>query len=138
MEFRDFNGQVHGSQNLFGNVFGPEECDQAELGLALGTNNLKPESFSQEFSPRDVPRLAGGLVQSGGLRWRGSGRDNLAAQSRVRGEHAEIAGEMALWRRDKSREPGDEGERFKNDRRGAIRNHRAIHMIGSVKFIMHR
>jgi hypothetical protein len=82
LAFRDFNGQVHGSQNPLGNVFGPDECDQTELGLALGTNNLKPECFSQQLCPRNVPRLAGGLVQSGGLRGRCGGATLMAGQER--------------------------------------------------------
>jgi hypothetical protein len=45
---------------------------------------------------------------------------------------------MALGRWNQRREACNEGERMQIHRRGAIRNHRAIHMIGSVEFIMRR
>jgi hypothetical protein len=90
-----------------GGVLGLDECDQSELGLTLGADDLKAKRFAEPFCPRDVPRLAGGLVQLGGpWRWRGGRRNNLAARSRRRHQRGQSS---------------NEGERFQLDRCCAIR-----------------
>src|SRR5450759_1761785 len=45
----DVGGQVHRGQDLLGDVLGLDECDEAERGLALRAEELKPESFPQQL-----------------------------------------------------------------------------------------
>jgi hypothetical protein len=53
---------MHRVQDLFGEVLGFDEGDQAELGLALGAENFDPECTAQKLGPRNVPRWVLGLV----------------------------------------------------------------------------
>jgi hypothetical protein len=61
----DLRRQVHRNQDLLGDVLGLDEGDEAELGLALGANSLKPEGSAEQLCPRDMSGLGGLLVFSG-------------------------------------------------------------------------
>jgi hypothetical protein len=95
--------QVHRLENLLGDVLELDESDQAELGLALRAHNFKPEWFSQELGPTDIPRSVLGLVQLGE---RGS---------------AGVSGAMPLCGRHQGGESRNEGQWSQFHRRGAIR-----------------
>jgi hypothetical protein len=73
MQLGDVRRQVHRSENSLGDVLGLDECDEAELGVALRADNLKPERFSQKLGPTDVPRCVLGLVLLDGRGGRGLG-----------------------------------------------------------------
>jgi hypothetical protein len=53
-------------------------------------------------------------------------------------EDSTIDGLVLLRGRHGTGQAGQQRERIHVERVGAIRNHRAIHMIGSVEFIMRR
>ena len=121
MKLRDVGGQVHGLEDLLGDILGLDERDQAERGLALRAENLKPKNPAQKLGPPNISRGALGLVLLGRrCRRRRGWRHNLAAEAGVRCEYAKISDGMAAWRRNKGRESRDEGERRKFHRRGAI------------------
>ncbi len=76
---RNICRQVHRGADLLGDLLALDEGDEVELGLALPTDNLETEGFSQQLRPRDIPRLADGLallVDGDGLGGRGN---NFAA-----------------------------------------------------------
>ena len=89
--------------------------------MALRTDNLKPESFSEKLCPRNVLRRTGGFVLLGGRGRRlDGGRHDGTACGGVRRENTEIASQMPLRRRDERSQSSDQGERRKIDGARAI------------------
>ena len=70
--------------------------------MALRADNLKPESFSEKFCPRNVLRRTGRFVLLGGRRLGGGRHDGTACGS-VRRQNPKIASEMSLGRRRRAR-----------------------------------
>lgn len=61
--------------------------------------------------------------------------NDLFAQAMVRGVDAVKAQLVHAWRRHQRDQASDEVEGVEHQMRGAIQNHRAMHMIGGVKLI---
>jgi hypothetical protein len=53
---------VHRGEDLLRDILALDEGDEMQRGLALLADNLEPECFSEKLCPRDIPRLASGLV----------------------------------------------------------------------------
>src|ERR1019366_1208858 len=89
---------MHCFENLLGNGLRLDERDETELTVALRADNLKPESLSEKFCPRNVLRRTGRFVLLGGRRLGGGRHDGTACGS-VRRQNPKIASEMSLGRR---------------------------------------
>jgi hypothetical protein len=54
VKLRDRSGQVHGREDLLGNVLGLDEGDEAQRSVALTALDVDRERPPEKIAPRDV------------------------------------------------------------------------------------